>query len=94
MICLSNTCGQDSRNCKTPWTCGSYENEAHYNAMHAPIKRDEITFIGPEPLEPLELAARVERIALRVLLVIALIAAAALWLYGPGWAQWLTWIAP
>lgn len=80
----------------------NYHNEAHRACMQkqlgggnylpqTPIK-DEITFAGPEPLDP----ARVERIAVDVLLVIviALIGAGALWAYGPGWAQWLTWIAP
>jgi hypothetical protein len=41
VICIKNTCGQDSRNCKTPWTCGGYANEAHYSAMTAPIEREQ-----------------------------------------------------
>lgn len=36
MICITNACNQHSDRCPTPWTCGKYESEAHYNAMHAP----------------------------------------------------------
>ena len=51
---------------------------AHYAAMNAPVhQKDEITFAGAEPLE---LAAQVERIALCVLPVLALLGALWLWL--------------
>ena len=79
----------------------NYHNETHRACMQkqlgggnylpqTPIK-DEITFIGDDPLE---LMTRIERIALCVLTVaIALLGALLLWNYGPGWAQWLTWLS-
>ena len=96
MTCITQTCQPGRAECKTPWTCHGYESEAHYAAMNAPL---QITMESDEAADkrhaddPLELMTRIERIALCVLPVLALLAALLLWNYGPGWAQWLTWLS-